>query len=73
MIDLCCEPRLIRRKRGRQGSESNEDDKREPDGGFPLIRIAHDLQQAGAFPAFCSPVSLAGRSQDGRWNQGPYP
>ncbi len=71
VIDFCGEPRLIRRKRRGQSGESNKDDEREPDGGFPLVRIAHNLEQSGACADICGPASFAGRSQDGKWNQGP--
>ena len=52
MIDLRCKRFLIRRKRGRQSDKADEDGKRGPDSGFPLIRITHNLKQSGAIAAF---------------------
>ena len=52
MIDLRRELFLIRRKRGRQGEKADEDDKRNSNSGFPLIRITHNLDHSSAIAPF---------------------
>jgi hypothetical protein len=68
VIDLRCKRFLIRRKRGRQGGKTDEDDKRESDGAFPLVRITHNLKQSGALAAFGGNASSpVGRQRYPSW------
>ena len=52
VIDLCRELFLIRCKRGRESEKTDKDDKRNFNGGFPLVRITHNLKHLSAIASF---------------------